>query len=61
MNLENLWAWVAAIAAFLSLKARKLKLALRRKKISVSYQDGTGMLQIQETKSLSNQAQEKDD
>jgi len=61
MNLENLWACLLAVGAFLSLQLRKLKRLLKRKKVVASYQHGTAMLQIRETKSCTSRDQEKDD
>ena len=61
MNSENLWACLLAIGAFLSLQLRRLKKLLHRKKVVASYQHGTAMLQIQETKSSTKAEAEKED
>jgi len=61
MNFENLWGWLLAIGAFLGLQLRKLKKALRRKKVVASYQNGTAMLRIQKTESCTSQELEKED
>lgn len=61
MNSENLWACLLAVGAFLSLQVRKLKRLLKRKKVVASYQHGTAMLRIQETKSCTSQEKEKAD
>ena len=61
MNLENLWAWAVAAIGGLGLLWRKLKKALRRKKISASYQNGTAMLRVTKTKSTLSEDQEKVD